>query len=287
MAVSDLGRRLQVAAVGIPVGVGVTWLGSEAVAVTLALVAAVGTAELFGLARAKGWRPFGRIGVGASALFVLGAAWPGGLVAWSVHAWILLLVLLAGSLGGAVFLRGPQGDPLPAIATTLFGALYVGVPLSFAVHIRALPEVSDGSAGWPGAFLLIFPMAVAWLGDTGAYFVGHRFGKHKLLPSVSPAKTVEGSLGGLAGSMVGAAAFSAFILLPAGIALNPFPALLLGGMIGAGAQVGDLAESLLKREAGVKDSGTVFPGHGGVLDRFDAIFIALPLTYFLLPHFLN
>lgn len=287
MAVSDLGRRLQVAAVGIPVGIGMTYLGSKAVAITLAVVAAIGCAEVYGLARARGWNPFFWIGTVSSSLFVIGAAWPGGLVAWSVHAWILLLVLLAGSLGGAVFLRGPQGNPLPAIATTLFGTLYVGVPLSFAVHIRALPEVSDGSAGWAGAFLLIFPMTVAWLGDTGAYFAGHRFGKHKLLPSVSPAKTVEGSIGGLLGSMLGAAAFAQFLLLPAGIPLNPFPALILGGIVGAGAQLGDLAESLLKREAGVKDSGTVFPGHGGVLDRFDAIFIALPLTYFLLPHFLH
>jgi phosphatidate cytidylyltransferase len=264
-----------------------TYLGSEAVAIVIAIVAAIGTAEVYGLARARGWKPFAWMGIGASALFVLGAAWPGGLVAWSVHAWILLLVLLAGSLGGAVFLRGPSGDPLPAVATTLFGALYLGVPLSFAVHIRAFPAVSDGSAGWPGAFLVIFPLTVAWLGDTGAYFAGHRFGRRKLLPSVSPAKTVEGAIGGLAGSIVGAAAFSMVLLLPAGVPLEPLPAMVLGGILGAGAQLGDLAESLLKREAGVKDSGTVFPGHGGVLDRFDGIFIALPLTYFLLPYFLS
>jgi phosphatidate cytidylyltransferase len=130
-------------------------------------------------------------------------------------------------------------------------------------------------------------MTVAWLGDTGAYFAGHRYGKRKLLPTVSPAKTVEGAIGGLVGSMIGAGAFALLLLQPTGIPLAPLPAMILGGLIGAGAQLGDLAESLLKREAGVKDSGTVFPGHGGVLDRFDAIFVALPLTYFLLPLFLS
>jgi len=287
MGVSDLGRRLQVAAIGIPVGVGATYLGSGAVAIALAIVAAIGAAELYGLARARGWMPFAWMGMAASALFVLGAAWPGGIVAWSVHAWILLLLLLGGSLGGAVFLRGPHGNPLLVVSTTLFGALYVGVPLSFAVHLRAFPGISDGSAGWAGALLVIFPMTVAWLGDTGAYFSGHKFGKRKLLPSVSPAKTVEGAIGGLAGSMIGAGVFALLLLQPAGIPLSPIPAMVLGGIIGAGAQLGDLAESLLKREAGVKDSGTIFPGHGGVLDRFDAIFIALPLTYFLLPYFLS
>ena len=287
MSTADLGRRLQVAAVGIPVGVGLTYIGAGAVAVALAIVAAIGTAEAYGLAKARGKRPFDAIGVATSALFVLGAAWPGGLAAWSVHAWILLLALLALSLGGAVFLRGPGGDPLPAVAMTLFGALYVGAPLSFAVHLRAFPGISDGSTGWAGAFLLIFPMTLTWVGDAGAYFAGHRFGKRKLLPSVSPAKTVEGSIGGLLGSMLGAGLFSLAFFGPFGVPLAPLPAMAIGLLVGAAAQVGDLAESLLKREAGVKDSGRLFPGHGGVLDRFDSIFVALPLTYFLLPYFLN
>jgi len=284
MTGSDLGRRVAVAVVGIPVGVAVTYLGAWAVAIVVGGIAALGAAEVYRIAEARGWQPFRFLGVPAAGLLVLAAAWADGLQAWAVWGWIILLAVLLASLASAVFMRGTGGDPLLAVSTTLFGVLYTGATLSFAVHLRSLPQVGGGAMGWEGALILIFPMTVTWIGDSGAYFSGMRWGRRKLLPSVSPAKTVEGGVGGLVGAMLGSLAFSVFLLGPwTAIHLPVGSALLLGLILGAVAQVADLAESLLKREAGVKDSGAILPGHGGVLDRFDAVLFTLPLTYLLLP----
>jgi phosphatidate cytidylyltransferase len=125
-------------------------------------------------------------------------------------------------------------------------------------------------------------MAVAWLGDTGAYFVGSLYGKRKLIPSVSPGKTVEGGLAGLACAVLVGGIMGWFFL--DFHSQNGLSALLGAGqglVMGFGAQLGDLAESVMKREAGVKDSGDFFPGHGGMLDRFDALFFTVPMAFFL------
>jgi len=284
MALGDLGRRVAVAAVGIPFGVAVTWAGAGAVAIVMGVVALVGAAEVYRIAEARGWKPFRWIGVPASGLLVLVAAWSETFQVWAALAWVVLLLVTLGGLVGAVFLRGSSGSPLPAVATTLFGVLYVGATLSFAVHLRMLPGTGGGAPGWEGALVLVFPLAVTWIGDSGAYFAGHRWGRRKLLPGVSPGKTVEGGIGGLLGATAGAVLFSHFLLGPwSGLELPILSAALLGLLIGAVAQVADLSESLLKREAGLKDSGTILPGHGGVLDRFDAVFFTLPVTYLLLP----
>jgi phosphatidate cytidylyltransferase len=287
MAGSDLARRLGVAAVGVPVGIAITYFGTWPVASVVALLAGAGALELFHLAAARGWRPFTWLGVPAAALLVLAAAWGDGIEGWAVWGWGVILVLALSALGGAVFVRGSNGDPLLAVAITLFGAVYVGATLSFAVHLRNFPATGGGEPGWEGALLLVFPFAVTWIGDTFAYLAGHRWGRRKLLPAVSPAKTVEGGIGGLIGAAAGAALFTWVFLLPyTGLGLSVPAAAIFGLLMGAVAQVADLAESVLKREAGVKDSGSLFPGHGGVLDRFDAIFFTLPLTYLLLPLFI-
>jgi len=267
----------------------VMWVGGWPFALFLALLAAVGTSETYGLARARGRRPFAWIGIPASVLLVLSAQASGSFEGWVVQAWTVVLLATLGSLVLALFWRGPEGDPLLAVGTTVFGLLYVGATLPFALHLRSFPSGTGEGAGWEGTFLVIFVLLVTWLGDASAYFGGRALGRRKLLPSVSPAKTVEGALAGLLGSMGGAALSCAFLLpiLGGGLPLSVGAASLLGLLIGGVAQLGDLAESLLKREAGVKDSGRILPGHGGVLDRFDAVLFTLPLTYALLPLFLN
>jgi phosphatidate cytidylyltransferase len=287
MADGDLKRRLWVAGFGIPLGIALVYLGGWFLAGVVAVLAAVGAWELYRIAGARGWRPFPWIGVPAAALFVLGAQWAGTLEAWSLPAWWLVILLTLGALGGAVFLRGPGGDPLPAVAATVLGALYVGGTLAFVIFLRGLPGVAGEGPGWPGAVLLIFPLAVTWFGDSAAYFVGRKWGRRKLIPSVSPGKTVEGGVGGLAGAMVASVLYALFLLGPQDPSTLPLAAAaVLGLLIGVLAQVGDLAESVLKREAGVKDSGALLPGHGGVLDRFDAVFFTVPVTYGLLPFLL-
>jgi phosphatidate cytidylyltransferase len=286
MAGSDLSRRLSVAAIGVPIGIAVTYFGTWPVAIVVALLASVGALEVFQLAAARGWRAFTWLGVPSAALLVLAAAWGDGMEGWAVAAWVVILVVTLGSLACAVFMRGATGDPLLAVATTLFGTVYIGSTLAFAVHLRALPATGGGAPGWEGALLLVFPFAVPGLGDTGASLAGPRWGRRTLLPAVRPAKTVAGGIGGLIGASGGAALFAWALLGPyTGLGLSVGSAAVLGLLLGAVAQIADLAESVLKREAGVKDSGTLFPGHGGVLDRFDAIFFTLPLTYLLLPVF--
>lgn len=188
---------------------------------------------------------------------------------------LLALGLVFLAIPIAAVLRPKEIERAPErIAATLFGVIYLGFTLSFCVMLRAMP---DGLA-W-----ICLGLAVVWLGDTGAYFGGRAFGRHKLHERVSPKKTWEGAIAGLVTSV--AAAFvmrEAFRILGAweGAPLRATDCIavgIIGGLLG---QLGDLAESLLKRAVGVKDSGTMFPGHGGMLDRIDALLFALPGVYF-------
>jgi phosphatidate cytidylyltransferase len=133
---------------------------------------------------------------------------------------------------------------------------------------------------WAGLALIVLPLACTWVGDACAFFAGKAWGKAKLAPSISPNKSWVGFWADLAGGAVAAGAWYALAAprLP-GLRLGLPVVLAIGVLLGLGAVVGDLAESLLKRQAGVKDSGTVFPGHGGALDRLDALFVTLPLAY--------
>jgi phosphatidate cytidylyltransferase len=134
-----------------------------------------------------------------------------------------------------------------------------------------------------GGLLLLLPILLTWASDIGAYAVGRTLGKHKLIPSVSPGKTVEGAMGALVTSVLVAWLYVRFILSPATqLGFTPWGVVLFGLIVSVAAQIGDLAESLLKREAGVKDSSRIIPGHGGVLDRFDSLLFVLPVAYVLL-----
>lgn len=278
----DLGRRIWVAAVGIPLGFLLLYLGGWYLTAAILFLAVLGTREAYGLAEARGWRPFQLPGLVAAAILILAAGALGSYQAWAPVALAVIVVLVPGTLAGAVFRRGPTGDPLLAVGTTLLGLAYAAIPMAFAVFLRELPEQMAEApvTGWAATHLLLFPLVVTWLGDTFAYFTGKHLGQRKLIPSVSPNKTVAGSVGGIAGSALGAVLLAFLFLGPEAVHTLPLlVAALLGVVLGAVAQVGDLAESVLKREAGVKDSGMLLPGHGGVLDRFDAIYFTLPLTY--------
>ena len=185
-----------------------------------------------------------------------------------------------------LWLRGVDGRPLEAAATTLFGIAYTGGLLSFGLGIRYHQFVADDRAG---AALLFLPVLMTWGTDIGAYAFGRLFGQRKLFPSVSPGKTVAGAVGGLAGSIAVCWGYVGQILTPvAALGLTATRILVLAVAVSVAAQIGDLAESLLKREAGVKNSSGMLPGHGGVLDRIDSLLFVLPVAYVLfnLPGFL-
>ncbi len=300
----ELRARILVAAVGIPLALVAVYIGGWALAAVLSFVAAVAAREFFNLAEPvaaepdaaeptaaepaaaepdPARRPLRWLGMLASALLVVLAAVEPDLRRWAGHAFMVLLLLGLASLAAAVFDMRVR-RVLPTVAATVAGALYTGGTLSFAILVRSLPEARGAFPAQPveGFLLLLLPLLVIWLGDTCAYFAGRKLGRRRLAPRVSPGKTVEGGVAGLLGSVA-----MGFAL---GFALDDHPnfpvsapaGAMIGLLLGIAGQLGDLAESRLKREAGVKDSGGILPGHGGMLDRFDALFFALPLAYALI-----
>jgi phosphatidate cytidylyltransferase len=285
-ASGELARRLAVAAVGIPVVLLCLLVGGWVLGGLLAVAAVLGAREYYVLARARGERPFALLGMGvAGGLVLLAAAGPT-VPELGARAFVVLLAMSLLLTGGAVWLRWPGGQPMAAVTSTIGGVLYVGATLAFVPLLRALPEQAGLPAElgpWQASAFVILPLATTWVGDSTAYFVGRAVGRTKLAPMASPGKTVEGGVAGLMGSVAAAGVVAWWG--PANWPLLTLPvttALWVGALLGAAAQVGDLAESVLKREAGVKDSGTLLPGHGGVLDRLDALLFALPVTWFVL-----
>lgn len=280
----ELPRRLAVAVVGIPVVFGALHFGGWALGALVALAAAVGANEFFSLARAGGSRPFVVLGVVVSAAVVLAAtAAPRVelLGPWFGAGIVLFAVVL---LGASVWMRWPEGTPLDDVGATVLGVLYTGGALAFVPLLRDLPAAFGGRTdGLAGASFVLLPLLTTWAGDSSAYFVGRAVGRRKLAPHASPGKSIEGAIAGLIGAVVAAVVVVGWA---AGVLPGDLPgwpvAVALGAALGVAAQIGDLAESVLKRQAGVKDSGRILPGHGGVLDRLDALLFAFPLAYVLL-----
>ncbi len=191
--------------------------------------------------------------------------------------WALLgdsrhLVLAFAVLGPGLyylFRFGDMNTVARRMAATTFGIVYAGLLLITAA------ELKRDIGGTEGGHMIVFVLVVVWLGDTGAYFAGRFLGKSKLYEAVSPKKTWAGAFGGLGGSLVGGLLMKAFFL--DGLSWVDVVLLALPGA--ALAQMGDLAESLIKRSTGVKDSGAILPGHGGILDRIDAVLYFAPWVY--------
>lgn len=178
------------------------------------------------------------------------------------ETWIWLVMLLL--MSGMVF--GKNKTPIHQTATLFFGVVYIGLGFHYMAVTRWLED---------GIFWTLFLFVCIWITDAGAYFTGFAFGKHKLWPTISPKKTIEGALGGLALSIGAAILFS--LIQPELITIGE--AALLGLSIGVVGQIGDLIQSAYKRTYGVKDSGTILPGHGGILDRCDSWLIVFPFVH--------
>lgn len=159
---------------------------------------------------------------------------------------------------------------LSTASATLLGIAYIPVTLGLLVVIRSEVELGSQGGRW-----ILFLLLVVWFGDTCAYYVGRGFGRHKLAPLISPKKTIEGALGGLLGNTLAALLASKLILKQS----PPADLLVLAWVLGVVSQMGDLAESALKRGAGVKDSSNILPGHGGMLDRIDGVLFAAPILF--------
>jgi phosphatidate cytidylyltransferase len=281
-------KRVATAVVLIPFVVGlVLWASTAIIAVALALVTLLALFEYFALGEAIGHRAH-RFWTGTCALLILYLQWLVTVTRWYKFggflyeprlarlAWLLtrlfpraedaFFVFVLGIAVIALFTKRPLVETLAAAGISSSGLILVAFPLSYAIRLHG--------SGTQGPLLLLFALVIIWVGDTAAYFVGRSIGKHALAPHLSPKKTWEGTVASFFGSLIVALVFARYMTVP-------LPHLLaMAGLGNVAGQVGDLLESAYKRSAGIKDSGSLLPGHGGVLDRIDALILAIPVVWY-------
>jgi phosphatidate cytidylyltransferase len=255
---NDLLGRVLVAVLLAPVALACVWFGGVAILLLALLVCALALDEFFRMAR--GLRPIPLTGFAAGLAMIL-ATWHSG-IGWSLAALAASVPITFIVVAGVA----SRESALGSVAVTTFGALYVGGGMASLVALRGLTGVSDIF----GFNLVLAVLLGTWASDIFAYFGGRLLGRHRLAPAISPNKTVEGFVIGLAAGI-----FTTWVTLYREGFTNP-QALLVGVGVALAAPLGDLFESFLKRDLGVKDSGTLLGGHGGVLDRIDALLFAGP-----------
>jgi phosphatidate cytidylyltransferase len=252
----------------VPILFAVVWLLPPAYFTGLVVVAAaIGQYELYSMAKARGIAPMTTAGIALGALVVINFFRPLYPYLGGPYFWITLCVLMV--MIARLFSRRPVEGALEDIAVTLLGVFYIALLFGFSVAIHAGPS---------GKKWLVFLFLVIWASDTGAYYIGSAFGKHRLYEKISPKKSVEGLAGGMLASVIAAMLCTVWLVPSAGL----LEAAVLGACLAALGTVGDLVESLIKRSAGVKDSGTLIPGHGGMLDRMDSMLFAAPALFYYL-----
>jgi phosphatidate cytidylyltransferase len=275
MPSKNLVQRILVAVIAIPAVAGVIWLGGWVLAGALALLGVLGTREVYDFARRQGIEPLERTGWLAAAAIPLLAYWAkGSELHWAEAPLYLAALWLMVVMTIAMSRRGPGGRPLTAIAVTIFGAVYASGLLAFLIAIRH----GGVAVIRPGAYVLLtlFPLVITWICDTAAMATGSALGGPKLAPILSPKKTYSGAIGGTLGGIITALAIGKFVLNRQGWHFTDGQLLLFGLAVSIVGQIGDVAESLLKREVALKDSSALIPGHGGVLDRLDSLYFVIP-----------
>ncbi|MEA3493322.1 MAG: phosphatidate cytidylyltransferase [Candidatus Margulisiibacteriota bacterium] len=258
--------RVLTAIVSAPILVACVYLGGLAFLISILLVALISLNEFYNMMKVKDFHPAYWVGNFFVVFFIIFAYYSLKKSWEPAHSAILTGAALA-TLIATLFLKQRPKEAIIDTAVTLLGMIYIGWFFSYFIFIRALTE--------RGAYLL-FLMGTIWALDVVAYLFGTKFGKHKLWPSVSPKKTIEGAVAGFAFCLLAASIFGYYA------GFNMVHSIILGAIIGVVAQLSDLIESLIKRDAGVKDSSTLVPGHGGVLDRMDSFILAGPVFYYYL-----
>jgi len=262
--------RLVTAAIGVPVAIACSLAGGIPFLIAVNLIILFGLVEFYRMLEAKGIRPYKTVGVAAG----LGVSWyvyfQGGVFS-SLFITLVLLIIMVLEL-----FRRDGELAVFHISSTILGVFYVAWLGSHIILLRQLGERAP--SGDLGGSFVIFALALAWGADTGAFFVGNAIGKRKLLRRVSPDKSVEGALGGVATSLavalISKATFAGY--------LSWLDAFVLGLVAPVAAILGDLVESLMKRDVRIKDTSHALPGHGGMLDRFDSVLFVAPLVYYYL-----
>ena len=296
---SNLTQRVLTAIVALPIVLYLLVLGGIPFTVFIGAAVFIGLHEFFVMMEARGFKPIKTTG------YVLGLAFVA-VAHFSNEYFLTTLVTFSALIVMVVQLskRNVQTS-IAGMAVTVLGLLYVAWLLSHAVLLRNIGEelvmrfalvnqvppfmpAQADPAGFAFVFSLYFMLLVlasTFLNDTGAYFAGRFFGKHRLAPLVSPKKTWEGAVGGVVAAMIAAMGvrlvFDLWIPNGEWVPFTYGASLLLGAVIGVAGDIGDLVESLIKRDADIKDSGWIIPGHGGILDRADALLFTFPVTYYV------
>ncbi len=275
---SNLFQRIRSALILLPCVVLLVLWGEWPVSVAVMVVASLALFELYSVFQAGGFDPRKRTGYFSVVLFVL-AAVVGTRTGLELSGSALAISIMA-SLGYEVAYQERENQLLNW-SLTLSGSAYVGWTMAHFVLLRNLDHQLQGLGAWlqleAGAAWIFAVFAITVASDTGAYFVGKQFGRRRMAPYVSPNKSWEGAIGGSVAALVAGAVSVALLGLPGGVEGG----MLLGVAGSAAGQVGDLAESLIKRQIGVKDSGNLIPGHGGLLDRIDSLLFTVPVVYYL------
>jgi phosphatidate cytidylyltransferase len=264
---SDLAARVLVALIAIPIAILLVWQGGEVLALGLAVLGVIALGELYTLME--------RVRPPALAGFLTLVA----LLAAALYGdQRQVLMILAAAFPVTFFLalaRPRRANVSWAIAVTMFGVLWIGLPMVHAIWLRDLSIEQDGKTIVTGMGLLFDVLIATFVGDTFAYFVGRAYGRSQFAPLISPNKTIEGLFGGVVG---GTLAFWCAGLYQDW--LTGWDALLIGFLVAITAPLGDLFESLVKRDLEVKDTGSLFGAHGGVLDRLDAVLFTVVVGYY-------
>ncbi len=270
---SSTALRVLAACVFLPCFIIIAMRGGYYFLALVDIIIFVGLLEFFGMMSAKGLRPYRSVGIVCGLALSWAMYFHNGLYA-NLFLIVTMLAIMTLELT-----RRDGKNAIYHVAATMLGVMYVAYLGSHLVLLRELP-LATGRDYADGSSFVFLVFVVTWAGDTGAYIVGSTLGRHPLLPRVSAKKTIEGSVGGLVFAVGGAVA-AAFTF--AGY-LDVAHAVVLGVAAGVVGQLGDLFESLLKRDADVKDTSEIIPGHGGALDRFDGLLFTTPLLYYYLKY---
>jgi phosphatidate cytidylyltransferase len=267
----ELAKRVGVALVGIPVALAAMYLGGYWLIAFLAVLAGLAAWEFGRMHREVAAANVPALAALLAAGYLLLA---GTLPAAELVTWAAIITLVGAA--SVMLMAPPETRPGHSVMVMTVGALLTGGLLVFAVWLRG---IEGSEAGLRGAAILFLPVAVTWLGDTAAFFTGHAIGRNKLAPRISPGKTIEGAVGGLIATAGGALLYVGLTRPLVGWSLGTIQVLGLGVLVAVAGQTGDLFESRFKRECGVKDSSSLFPGHGGALDRLDSLLFVFPIAY--------
>jgi phosphatidate cytidylyltransferase len=271
-----LATRIIVALVLLPVGLLAVYLGGVTFVALIALILVLAAWEYTRLFRACGLQPTGFFVLPGVLLIVLGRWMDGFLSA----PWILSLLIMGSMAYHLIAYERGRDQAGTDFAVTVSAWLYIGWLGAYLISLRELPD---------GMWWLLLVLPTVWLADSGAYFIGSRFGRHRLSPRLSPKKSWEGYLAGLVFGTLGGAGLAALWRLAAGpeSAFTPLFGAALGLLLSLVTTLGDLGESMIKRQCGVKDSGNILPGHGGVFDRIDSWLWAAPIGYYAILWFMQ